>query len=144
MHQPDAQSYIDTWRSLAAMAGLFATLGTIAGLFGSVRAWGTMRRVRREPHSRGMAYVAVGDLVLLTGLTVAALVQVGVSVTLARLSSRYPADLAPVLVALDGGVTAAYLGYVVQVAILNLCAPAYLAFRTLALLEQGQRDAGGC
>lgn len=144
MHQPDAQAYIDTWRALAALAGLFAFLGAVVGLVGSVRAWGTMRRVRGAAHSRGMAFVAVGDLVLLTGLTVAAVVQVGVSAGLVAISARYPTDLSVVLVALDGLVTGAYTGYVVQVALVNLVAPAYLAFRTLALLEQGQREHGGC
>lgn len=142
MRPDDAQSYIDTWRGLAALAGLFAGVGGVIGTIGTVRAWGTMRRLRRVPHSRGMAFVAVGDLVLLTGLTVAALVQVGVSAGLVAISARYPAELAAVLVALDGLVTGAYAGYVLQVALVNLAAPTYLAFRTLALLEWGQREAG--
>lgn len=132
----DAQTYIQQWKALALLAGVLAGLGATAGLYGTARAWGTLRAVRRRGKGRTLVYVSLGDVALLAGMSAAALVQVATSAALVWLAGRYPAALADVLVTLDGSVTVAYVLFVVQVALVNLAAPTYLAIRALALLEE--------
>lgn len=135
-----AQEYIALWRTLALIAGIAAGAGALVGLVGSVQAWRTMKKVQGVPHHREMTFVVFGDLTLLVGLTIAAWIQVGVSIGLVAISARYPTDLEAVLVALDGLVTGAYVGYVLQVIMINLTAPIYLVFRTLALLSEESHE----
>ena len=135
----DATAYVSQWRALALLAGVLAGLGATAGLYGTARAWGTLRAVRRRGKGRTLVYVSLGDVLLLAGMTAAALVQVATSAALVWLAGHYPAALADVLVALDGSVTVAYCLFVVQVALVNTIAPTYLAIRAIALLEEERR-----
>ena len=137
---PEAQGYIAQWRALALVSGAWATVGLAVGLHGAARAWSTLRAVRRH-RRRALRLVALGDVVLLAALTTVALLFLVTSAGLVWLAGNYPAALATVLIALDGGVTAIYVAYAAAVALVSLALLAYLAFGGLALLEEELREA---
>lgn len=134
-----AEDYIATWRALAAVSGALAAAGGLAGLWGIRQSWLTLRAVRADRPGRTVLLLARGDLAVLSVLTMVAAMQVATSAGLIWLAARYPDALYPVLAALDGGVTGAYLGYTAQVALGTLGVTAYEAFRALATREERRR-----
>lgn len=139
----EAQAYIDQWNALALVAGYCAALGAAVGLIASARTIRTLRIVLKGAHPWPLRLIALGDAALLLLTLGVAFAQIATAFLLVRLSDHYTTVLAPVLVALDGRITHAYLGYTIQAIIVSFIMPTYLAIRALATADRWERDAAG-